>query len=167
MNRKSRKSRKIKKIALVLGLAVAALSVSVPTALAEGRLAGSQQPDGVAYFKANEMATLSQSVSPLSTYPDASQRPAAAGTNEPGWYKALVIRGEGLSKLYGSQTGNLGTYRDAGQRAVPQPQSPNVTPTSSDDDIQWPQIGVGLAVALFLVLGIGLAVRTNRMRPAH
>ena len=50
---------------------------------------------------------------------------------------------------------------------MPQPQSPNVTPISSDNEFQWPQIGVGILIALVLVLGIGLAVRTNRMRPAH
>ena len=66
MNRKSRKSRKIRKISLVLGIAVAALSVGVPTALAEGRMVGTQEPNGVAFFKANEMSTLSQqNVSPI------------------------------------------------------------------------------------------------------
>ena len=60
MNRKSRKSRKIRKASLVLGIAVAALSIGVPTALAEGRMVGTQEPDGVAFFKANEMSTLSQ-----------------------------------------------------------------------------------------------------------
>ena len=44
-------------ITLIVGIAVAAL-VFVPTALAEGRLAGSQELSGVAYFYANERATL-------------------------------------------------------------------------------------------------------------
>ena len=190
MNRKSRKSRKIGKVSLVLGIAVAALSIGVPTALAEGRMAGTQEPDGVAFFKANEMSTLSQqNVSPITNGPG----------NVPQEIKALQARSEalnrqyglgdyattagsntypdaserGLSKLYGSylygtgQGTGLSSYKDGAERAVPQPQSPNVTPISSDNELQWPQIGVGILIALILLLGIGLAFRTNRMRPAH
>jgi hypothetical protein len=42
-----------------------------------------------------------------------------------------------------------------------------VTPVTSGNDLEWPQIGIGAVIALVLVLGIGLAVRTSRMRPAH
>jgi hypothetical protein len=40
-------------ITLVTGLVVAALAIGVPTALGEGRLAGSPEPDAVASFYAN------------------------------------------------------------------------------------------------------------------
>ena len=51
-----------RKISVIIGVAVAALTVGVPTAFGEGRLAGSPEPDAVAFFKANEMATIGQSV---------------------------------------------------------------------------------------------------------
>ena len=49
-------------ISFIIGIAVVAL-VAVPTALGEGRLAGSEPQSGVAYFKANELATLVQQLS--------------------------------------------------------------------------------------------------------
>ena len=58
------------------------------------------------------------------------------------------------SFLYGTGQGTaLSSYKDGAERAVPQPQSPNVTPISSDNEFQWPQIGVGILIALVLVLG--------------
>lgn len=45
-------------ITFVIGIAVAVLAVTVPTALGEGKLAGSVNQDAVAYFHANELATL-------------------------------------------------------------------------------------------------------------
>ena len=48
------------KIALIIGIAVTALAFGVPTGLAERQLVGLPEPDGVAYFYANERATLAQ-----------------------------------------------------------------------------------------------------------
>jgi hypothetical protein len=45
------------RITLLMAVAAAALAI-VPTAFGEGRLAGSLEPDAVAYFRANERATL-------------------------------------------------------------------------------------------------------------
>jgi hypothetical protein len=66
----------IARISLVVALAVAALSVAVPAALGEGRLAGSVEPaDAVAYFHANELATAAQSGgTDLSSYRDGPER---------------------------------------------------------------------------------------------
>jgi hypothetical protein len=67
------------KLSLVVGIAVAALAVSVPTAFGEGRLAGGlDNVDAVAYFHANELATAAQSGSTdLASYRDAGQRPGS------------------------------------------------------------------------------------------
>jgi hypothetical protein len=176
MNRKSRKSRKIRKISLVLGIAVAAFTVGVPTALAEGRMVGTQEPSGVAFFKANEMSTLSQqNVSPISTNVDSSpyQLYAKFGTTavQSQEMKALQARSEALNRQYGlgayATTAGSSTYQESGQRAVPQPTSPGNSPITTSDDFEWPPVGIGLLIGLVLILGIGLAVRTNRMRPAH
>ena len=40
-----------RRISLIIGIAVAALTVAVPTAFGEGRLAGSQEPDAVALLQ--------------------------------------------------------------------------------------------------------------------
>ena len=48
------------KISLIIGLAVTALAFGVPTGLAERQLVGPPEPDAVAYFYANERATLAQ-----------------------------------------------------------------------------------------------------------
>ena len=142
-----------RKISLIIGIAVAALTVAVPTAFGEGRLAGSQEPDAVAFFKANEMATIGrQSV-------------------EPGWLKALRIRGEGMQRLYGggeSTTGSLSGYREAGERAVPISGAPVVQPIDSGNQLEWPQIGVAFGVGILLAVGLVLTFRHMRIRPlAH
>ena len=46
------------KIALIIGIAATALAFGVPTGLAERQLVGLSETDGVAYFYANERATL-------------------------------------------------------------------------------------------------------------
>lgn len=48
-------------LSTLVAFAALAVCVAAPTALAEGRLAGSLEPDGVAYFKANELATAASS----------------------------------------------------------------------------------------------------------
>lgn len=194
MNRKSPKSRKIRKISLVLGIAVAALSVGAPTALAEGRMAGSSESDGLAFFKANEISTLTQQgVSTLGSYVDAGERSSTVqggqelralklrsegmnriyglGEFQPQEIKALHARSEALNRQYGlgayATTAGSSTYRESGQRAVPQPTSPGNSPITTGNDFEWPPVGIGLLIGLFLVLGIGLAVRKTHIRPAH
>jgi hypothetical protein len=103
-------------ISLIIGIAVVALA-AVPTAFGEGRLAGSQ-PDGVAYFYANERATLlsSQPSSPAIVSENTPESPAA---------RAERLRGEGLNKKYGLgefAPSSVSTYKDANERVV-EPQS--------------------------------------------
>jgi hypothetical protein len=74
------------RISLIVAVAVVALSVGVPAAFGEGRLAGSPEPaDAIAYFRANELATAAQSGgTDLSTYRDAAERAVPpVGTIEP------------------------------------------------------------------------------------
>ena len=166
-----------RKISLIIGIAVAALTVAVPTAFGEGRLAGSQEPDAVTSFEANEMATIGQSVEPgwlkaLRIRGEGMQRLYGHETNqvEPGWLKALRIRGEGMQRLYGgeSTTVSLSGYREAGERAVPISGSPVVQPIDSGNQLEWPQIGVAFGVGILLAVGLVLTFRHMRIRPlAH
>src|SRR5215468_10925994 len=81
-------------ISFIIGITVLAL-VAVPTALGEGRLAGSNPQDAVTYFKANELATLVQQPVQLDRRTDAWDR-----TQSP---------------IVSTQ---LGTYPDAGKRSI-------------------------------------------------
>ena len=68
-------------ISLSIGIAVTALVVAVPAAFGEGRLAGSQGPDAVAYFYANERATVTQqSSAPVVSRPDSHELTQPQGT---------------------------------------------------------------------------------------
>lgn len=168
-----------RRISLIIGIAVAALTVAVPTALAEGRLAGSQEPDGVAFFRANEMATLAgsqepagvaffraneiatlaeQSTAPVSTYRDAHERSGAVvNQSEPQWMTALKLRSEGLNKQYG-----------LGEFATSSAQNGDVSRISSGRDIEWPKIGIGLGIGIVLILGLILGLKATRNPPlAH
>jgi hypothetical protein len=103
-------------ISLIIGIAVVAL-VAVPTAFGEGMLAGSNQPDGVAFFYANERATMTSSTS----------QPAIVSENTPESpaVRAERLRSEGLNKLYGLgefAVSPVSTYKDANERVV-EPQS--------------------------------------------
>jgi hypothetical protein len=147
-------------ITLIVGIAVAALAF-IPTAFAEGRLAGSQEQSGVAYFYANERATL-------------ANQPVVGVVSRPDSHEANAQF----------------TYQDAGERAgriSPTP-SRDVVLLSGDDhtsfqpvetsapvvssdsgrDIAWSQLGIGLGIGIVLAFGLMLALKVTRQRPlAH
>jgi hypothetical protein len=104
-------------ISFIIGIAVVAL-VAVPTALGEGMLAGSVQPDAVKLFYANERATMStgSTSEPVIVSENTPESPAV---------RAERLRSEGLNKLYGLgefAPSTVSTYKDANERVV-EPQS--------------------------------------------
>lgn len=159
------------RISLTVGVAVAALTIAVPTALAEGRLAGSQEPGQVpavsTYRDAFERGTVEPSgiQSTLSGYLDANERGAITPIGSTvGRY--LDANERGLStRGFGTK---LATYREAGERAVVPAAPATISPISSGHELEWPQIGIGLGIGMVLMLGLWLAVRMTRIRPlAH
>src|SRR5262249_26797475 len=61
--------------------------------------------------------------------------------------RAERLRSEGLNKMYG-----LGDFAS----------------TSTGNDIEWQQIGIGLGIGIALMLGLLVAFRSTRQRPlAH
>ena len=130
-------------IALIIGIAVVALLAN-PTAFGEGRLAGSPEQDGVAYFYANERATLAGR--PASSYytPQVLQRMsdswAARGgvlTNVPASSYYLPQQIETMSQGWAARGGLL-------------PASAKVT--TGGDGFDWSDFGIGAAAMLGLVL---------------
>ena len=105
-------------ISFIIGIAVVAL-VAIPTAFAEGRLAGSTEPDGVAFFYANERATMSMTS-------DSNQPTIVSeSTPESPALRAERLRSEGLNRKYhlgAFAVSPVTTYKDANERFV-EPQS--------------------------------------------
>jgi hypothetical protein len=128
-----------RKISLILGIAIAALAVAVPTAFGEGRLAGSQEP---------------AQLPAVNTYRDAFER----GAMRPSAIESAL--GEGPHQAY---------FRiNAFERAHPSAGTAYVAVVSSGGGIEWPQIGVGFGVGILLALGLVLGMRHMRVRPlAH
>ena len=147
-------------ISLIIGIATVALTVAVPTAFAEGRLAGSQDQQAVApdWFERAAIATQRNS----QAYVDAADRVV-----EPQSLVALRLRSEGLNRINGlGEFATSSSYVDAHERAVPPVSNTpvSVTPTGSGRDIEWPQLGIGFGIGIALVLGLILAMRTTRGR---
>jgi hypothetical protein len=186
------------KISLVTAVAGAALVLAVPAAWGKGQAVvqtQDQQELSTAYMMAEDgfdraVATKPSVPSSVSTYPDANERaiPVVSGVStyldanerggvtnqsEPGWLKALRIRGEGLDKMYGlgdfASTSTVAGYLDANERAEPPVQStPISVTTSGGGEIEWPQVGIGLGIGIVLMLGLFVALRATRIRPlAH
>ena len=149
-----------RKISLIVGIAVAALTVAVPTAFAEGRLAGSLEPDAVAYFYANERATVGAQVgNTLVSRPD-SHEVARPFTYNDAAERVQRIAGYGGREVIGLS----GDDHVTGPTSVPVG-NPAV---SSGRELEWPQVGLGFGVGILLMFGLWLAVRTTRIRPlAH
>lgn len=167
-------------ISLIIGLAVTALAVAVPVALGEGRLAGSQEQNGVAYFYANERATLAAQSTGLVSRPDSHELAPSNGS--------VVSRPDSHEHGVGVTFG----YIDASERAdrinslpthdvvllsgddkstfgKPTPTDTTAPVVSSGTDIDWPQVGIGFGIGVALALGLLLTLRVTRQnRPlAH
>lgn len=142
-------------ISLIIGIAVVAL-VAVPTAFGEGRLAGSPEPDGVAFFYANERATMTSESSPP---------PVSENTPESAAVRAERLRSEGLNRKYG--LGDFGTavnYKDANER-VDLPTAPDSAPVATTGrEVEWPQIGIGFGIGIALAIVLGLSLKATRPR---
>ena len=138
-------------ISLIIGIAVVALA-AVPTAFGEGRLAGSPEQDGVAYFYANERATLadqplvvvsrpdSHEVDPSSGYMDAAER-AARISQQPS--ETVLLSGDD-------------------HVIVRSTESPTVP--ASGRDVEWPQVGIGFGIGIALAIVLGLSLKATRPR---
>jgi hypothetical protein len=149
------------KITLIIGVAVTALAFGVPTALGEGRLAGSIEQDGVAAFYANERATLAQqSVSTGVSRPDSHDIVKASDNG----YIDASDRARRINTVVPT------AYLDAFERSAPPKGS---TPISSEasgsgSERDWSQLGIGFGLGLLLAVGLFLAMRMTRVRPlAH
>ena len=181
-----------RKLSLIIGIAVTALAFGVPTAFGEGPR---RAADGVAYFYANERATLDFPSSTITaTRPRRSPqwrssvitatRPRRRScSSRPQW----VIRdhGDATQATLLLQSPPMGVIRDHGdatQAKLVEQGSTSVgssdqvaldpnslsTPTvsaSSGSEIEWPQLGIGFGLGILLVAGLWLAIRMTKGHP--
>jgi hypothetical protein len=131
------------RITLLMAVAAAALAI-VPTALGEGRLAGSLEPDGVAYFYANERATLA-SPDPVADFRANERAPLAEQGLGTG---AVVQRGDDFLR----------------ERPEIAPTPAQAVNQSSDSHIEWAQLGMGFGLGILLAVGLWLAIRMTKHR---
>jgi hypothetical protein len=171
-----------RKLTLTTAFAVAALGVGVPTALG-----ADPQQDGVAYFYANERATLVEQPMSGAVAHDSHHviQPAVTGSADAvEFFYANERATMGLDsqapfvspdtqeriEAAGQPTANLLTRSDSAESAIVAGQldAPVVSTGSSGTEIEWPQVGIGLGIGILLGLGLWLALRYSRVRPlAH
>jgi hypothetical protein len=145
------------KISLIIGIAATALAIGVPTAFGEGRLAGSPEPDGVAFFYANERATLAQQSVPTGvSRPDSHDIIRQADNG----YIDASDRARRINTVVPT------AYLDVFERSAPPKGSPTVSTESagSGSELDWSQLGIGFGVGLLLAAGLYLAMRMTKVR---
>ena len=140
------------KTSLVIGVAVTALAFGVPTALGEGRLAGSGPQDG------GERA-----MQPTNGKAPSNERTRSrVETPKAVLYKpGPVVKG---SRAPHSATAAAAGYIDAGERGVGPTNPIVVSATHSGVDLEWPQLGVGFGLGVLLAVASFLAARMTRVR---
>ena len=148
------------RISLIIGIAVTALAFGVPTALGEGRLAGSPEPSVAASY-ANERATpVQQSTSIGVSRPDTHDivRPATNG------YLDASDRARRINIVVPT------AYLDAHERSAA-PKGSQAVATEVPDSANgpdWSQLGTGFGLGLLLAVALFVAMRMTRVRPlAH
>jgi hypothetical protein len=148
-------------ISLIIGLAAIALTVAVPAAFGEGRLAGSQEHSDFWNYESNaKVADSSPGVAPQDLAKLFAGSGRGLGTNyaevvSPDTVGLLMAKnGVVDSSLVDANTTNGGSVE--------------VSTVSSGTEIEWTQVGLGLGIGILLVLGLGLATRIAHVRPfAH
>jgi len=150
-----------RRISLIIGVAVIALTVAVPAAFGEGRLAGSQEPSDFWNYESNaKVADSSPGVAPQ----DLAKLFAGSGRGL-GTGNAAVASPD-IVDLQMAKNGVVDSSLVDALRA--NSGSVEVSTVASSTEIEWTQVGIGLGIGILLVLGLGLATRIVHVRPfAH
>jgi hypothetical protein len=180
-----------RRISLIIGVAVIALTVVVPAAFGAGRYPGSQQRSDFWNYQSNaKVADSSPGVAQqdLATLFAGSGR--GLGTNyakgvSPDIVDMLVAKNGVVDS---SVVDALGANREGPSTDIvdmlvakngvvdssvvealgANGGSPEVSTVDSGTEIEWPRVGIGLGIGILLVLGLGLTMRIAHVRPfAH
>jgi hypothetical protein len=151
-----------RRISLIFGLAAIALTVAVPAAFGEGRLAGSQEHSDFWNYESNaKVADSSPGVAPQ----DLAKLFAGSGRRGLGTNYAEVVSPDTVGLLMAKNGVVDSSLVDA---LTANGGSVEVSRVTSGTEIEWTQVGIGLGIGILLVLGLGLATRIAHVRPfAH
>ena len=148
-------------ISLIIGIAITALVVAVPSAFGAGRLPSSQEHADFWNYESNaKVADSSPGVAPQDLAKLFAGSGAGIETNYPQGLSPEII------DLLVAKNGAIDSYmRDA---LSANSGGVEVSTVDSGTEIEWPQVGIGLGVAILLALGVGMAMRVAHVRPfAH
>ena len=160
------------RISLIIGIAVTALAVGVPTAFGEGRIAGSLDPQTDFWnydATGTKIANSSPGVAPqdlaavhgFATLPSVS-RPDSHEVNRPLAYIDAAERAERASAMQGRVV-----LLSGDDHVTVSPVDTSTPTASSGREFEWPQLGIGLGIALVLAFGLILALRSRQRPLAH
>jgi hypothetical protein len=149
-----------RRISLIIGIAVIALTVAVPAAFGQGRYGGSQEPaDFWNYESRAKIADSSPGIAP----DDLAKLYAGAGR---GIETNIKAASPDLVELLMAKNGTVdGSLLDA---LTANSGSAEISTVGSGTEIEWSNVGVGLGLGFLLALGLGFAMRIAHVRPfAH
>jgi hypothetical protein len=137
------------RISLITAVAAAALAVGVPAAFGDNW--GADRQDGATVVGSPDLAdrVIAARQKELATMLDARER--SLGTQ-----RADSDRGTGTSDHFNANDNRF--------RTTPVNEPITAAVTGSGDNIEWPQIGFGVAIGVLFALGLMLVLRTARSR---
>jgi hypothetical protein len=168
------------RIALLIAVAAGALALA-PLVFAEGRPVASAQSDAMAYFRANESATLqfgpvvhdhgdatqakivakSLQTDVLRDHGDATQAKLVARSTQP---DAMAYFRANESATLANDTTSFSTPSNdlvvSDQRGLATP----AVSASSGSSVEWAQLGIGFGLGVMLVAGLVLGARLAKRR---
>jgi hypothetical protein len=150
-----------RRISLIIGIAVIALTVGVPAAFGAGRLPSLQEhPDFWNYESNAKVADFSPGVAPQDLAKLFAGSRRALGTG------SVAVASPDIIDLLLAKNGVVD--RSVVDGFAANSGSTEVSTVDSGTQIEWPQLGIGLGIGILLVLGLGLAMRITHVRPfAH
>jgi hypothetical protein len=147
-------------ISLIIGIATVALVVGVPTALGEGRLAGSLEPaPAVApdWFERAATRAVDRDGGIVVSRPDSHD----VVTDQSNGYADAAERAQRIDVVV--PTALTDSFERSAPPAGVQPSGSSAS-ASGGDDRDWSQLGTGFGIGLVLALGLFLTMRYTRGR---
>jgi hypothetical protein len=160
------------RISLIIGIAVTALAVGVPTAFGEGRIAGSLDPQ-TDFWNYDATGTRIANTSPGVAPQDLAavhgfatlslvSRPDSHEVNRPLAYIDAAERAERASALQGRVV-----LLSGDDHVTVAPADTSTPSASSGREFDWPQVGIALGIGIALAFGLILAFRSRQRPLAH
>jgi hypothetical protein len=144
-------------LTLVLAIALAAVAIA-PVALGEQRARPSERTSVAAYRDAGER---------LATPHAITQRPGRVVPGSTAPHSSSFAVGNALA-TYGDSGPHRGSNTTPPLAAKPTYTTVETPRVTSNGDVEWPQIGIGVALGIAVAIGVAISLQALRSRPlAH